>query len=313
MGINTDLKELGAIIGQNILWTILPLGAVGNSLIVTYFLKINYVTKLSRMSLYHFLIIILAVVDLLTSVTTSLIIHQFYKTTWHMGHVMCNVGYPFLMSVLTFISCWILVLLSYERYRSLTRPFERRATKCKYCVIICVIVLLCWLSFIPFTLKTRIVEDEDRNTRCADGMRFFDATEYVLYAGFLRMLDCFMPASLMFFFYARIRNWMNLDANEFPLTDESRKRNLLALRTLRNLIIVYVVCVFPGRLVVTGLHIDDNYRTESGLGRIYYFNFVHELFSLISLLNNVVNVIVYAVMIKDFRGFILTLVTFGRL
>ena len=310
---SADLKELGAIIGQNILWIILPLGAVGNLLIIAYFLKINFAKKLSKMSIYHFLIILLAVVDLFTSVTTSIIIHQFYKTTWHMGTFMCQVGYPFLMSVLTFISCWILVLLSYERYRSISKPFERRATKCKYSIVILAIIAFCWLSFIPFTLKTRVIVDEEQNIRCADGMQYFEATEYVFYACFLRTLDCFLPASLMFLFYSRIRNWMSQDTNEFPLTEESKKRNRLALRTLRNLIVVYVACVFPGRLVVTVLHIEDNYRKEGGNVRLYYFNFVHELFSLITLLNNVVNVFVYAAMIKDFRRFILSLITFGRL
>lgn len=101
---------------------------------------------------------------------------------------------------------------------------------------------------------------------------------------------------------------MNQEVNNLPLTDESKKRNRVALRTLRNLIIVYIACVFPGRIVVAGIHIDDNYQTE---GRRDYFNLVHELFSLVSLFNNVVNVFVYAAMIKDFRKFILSIFTFG--
>lgn len=96
------------------------------------------------------------------------------------------------------------------------------------------------------------------------------------------------------------------------MTEESKRRNKLALKTLRNLIIVYIACVFPGRLVIAGLNLEDRYRT-GGTERVYYFYFVQELFSLIALFNYVVNVFVYAVMIKDFRKFILTLITFGRL
>ena len=307
---NNDLKNLGEIIGKNIFWMIMPLGAAGNLLIIVYFLKINFANKLTKMSLYHFLIIQLAIVDLMTSVTTSVTIGEFYKPAWRMGSFMCKIGYPFLISILPYVSYWILVLISYERYRSITQPFAIRGTKCKYSIIIFLIIVICCLAFIPFMLNTKIEVDAHKNRKCVDGMRNFSPTDYVFYALFLRTLDCFLPAFLMYFFLRRIQNWMNKDTNQLPLTEESKKRNSLALKTLRNLIIVYICCVFPGKLVVTGLHVEDNFRTD---GRRFYFNFVHELFSLVSLLNNVVNVFVYAVMIKDFRRFLLTLITFGRL
>ena len=297
-------------IGEVIFWIIVPLGASGNLLIISYFLKINFGNKLTKMSLYHFLIIQLAIVDLMTSVITSITISKFYEPAWRLGSFMCTFGYPFLISILPYVSYWILVLISYERYRSITQPFAIRGTKCKYSIIIFLIIVICCLAFIPFMSKTRVKIDAHENRKCEDGMRNFSATNYVFYALFLRTLDCFLPASLMYFFLRRIQNWMNKDVNQLPLTEESKKRNSLALKTLRNLIIVYITCVFPGRLVVTGLHVEDNFRTD---GIRFSFKFVHELFSLVSLLNNVVNVFVYAVMIMDFRRFILTLITFGRL
>ena len=308
MGKN-DLKNLGNIIGKNIFWMIMPLGAAGNLLIIVYFLKINFANKLTKMSLYHFLIIQLAIVDLITSVTTSVTINKIHGSAWSLGSFMCSIGYPFLISILPYVSYWILVLISYERYRSITQPFAIRGTKCKYSIIIFLIIVICCLAFIPFMLKTRVKIDAHENRKCEDGMRNFSPTNYVFYALFLRTLDCFLPASLMYFFLRRIQNWMNKYVNHLPLTEESKKRNSLALKTLRNLIIVYICCVFPGRLVVTGLHVEDNFRTD---GRRFYFKFVHEISSWVSLLNNVVNVFVYGVMIKDFRRFLLTLITFGR-
>ena len=307
---NNKLRRLSDVIGKNIFWIIVPLGASGNLLIIAYFLKINFTNKLTKMSLHHFLIIQLAIVDLATSVITPVIINEFYEPAWSLGSFMCKIGYPFLISVLPYVSYWILVLISYERHRCITQPFAIRGTKCKYSIVIFLIVAICCLAFIPFMLNTKIEVDAHKNRKCVDGMRNFHPTDYVFYALFLRTLDCFLPASLMYFFLRRIQNWMNKDVNHLPLTEESKKRNSLALKTLRNLIIVYICCVFPGKLVVTGLHVEDKFRTDR---KRIYFSLVHELFSLVSLLNNVVNVFVYAVMIEDFRSFILTLITFGRL
>ena len=307
---NGRLQTVSDILAKNIFWVIVPIGAFGNLLIIAYFLKINFANKLSKMSLYHFLIIQLAIVDLITSVATSVAIWGFYDITWRMGSFACTIGIPFMMGVLPYVSCWILVLISYERCRSITQPFAIKGTKCKYSIAILLFVVFCSLSFVPFIKKTKVIVNANNHLRCEDGMRNFEARDYILYAFFLRTLDCFLPASLMYCLYHRIRVWMNNDVNHLPLTEESKKRNSLALKTLRNLIIVYIAFVFPGRLVVTALHIEDNFRANE---RSHYFSLIHELSSLVSLLNNVVNVFVYAVMIKDFRKFILNLVTFGRL
>ena len=308
---SNELRKLGDVIGKNIFWIIVPLGAFGNLLIIAYFLKINFAIKLTKMSLYHFLIIQLAIVDLITSVITSITISEFYKPAWRMGSFMCTFGSKFLISILPYISCWILVLISYERYRSITQPFAIRGTKCKYSIIIFLIVAICCLAFIPLMARTKFKKDaHNNNPRCLEGTKIFSATDYIIYELFRRIFDCFLPATLMYLFFRRIQNWMNKDVNHLPLTEESKKRNSLALKTLRNLIIVYICCVFPGRLVVTGLNAEDNFRTDR---RRIYFSLVHELFSLVCLLNNVVNVFVYAVMIKDFRRFLLTVITLGRL
>ena len=303
-----SLDELGEMIGSGVFLTIAPIGIAGNLLIIIYFLKVNF-GKWRKMSLYNFLIIQLAIVDMVTSVLNSYIIHEFYEGTWRLGELGCTFGIGFMIGTLPYLSCWVLVLISYERYRSITQPFAISGTKCKYSIFICVILVLCSLPFVPFMLKSRLVKDGDM-VECEDGMRKFSGIEFLLYAFALRTLDCFLPAVLLCFFYRRIRNWMLNESNDFPLTEESKRRNSMALNVLRNLIIVYIASVFPGRLVVTGLHIEDNFLN----GELkYYFKLFHQLFSLISILNNLVNVFVYAFMMKDFRRFLLTLITFGQM
>ena len=302
------LNGLGGIIGSGASYGIAPVGFIGNLLIIIYFLRINF-GKWKKMSLYNFLIIQLAIVDMGTVVTTGLTIKELQKTKWRLGELGCTFGLAFTIGTLPFLSCWVLVLISYERYRSITQPFAISGTKCKYSIFIFFISVLCSLPLIPYILKSKIVKCGDR-VKCEDGMSKFNGVEFVFYVFALRTLDCFLPAVLLCFFYRRIRNWMLKESNNFPLTEESKRRNVMALNVLRNLIIVYIACVFPGRLVMAGLHIEENFGTGK---RKYYFDFLHELFGLMSLLNNLVNVFVYAFMIKDFRRFLLTLITFGQM
>ena len=88
-----SLLILGDVIGKNIFWIIVPLGTIGNLLIIAYFLKINFPTTLRRMSLYHYLIIQLAIVDLVTSITTPATISEFYEPTWNLGSFWCCLLY----------------------------------------------------------------------------------------------------------------------------------------------------------------------------------------------------------------------------
>ena len=303
-----ELNKTGNVLSKFILWIILPFGTTGNLLIISCFLKINF-SNLRKMSVYHFLIIQLAMVDLIISATTPITISEFYEKEWLLGQFMCSYGYPSLISTLPYISCWVLVLIAYQRYRTLTRPFAYTIPKYKYAVAILSIALVCFLFYLPFTLKTRLDVTETGKVECKDGMRYFSAKEYVAYGLFLRTIDCFLPASLMCFFYRGVHKRMNKETNSFVLTEQSKKRNKQALNTLRNLILVYICCVFPGRLVVSGLHMEDNFRTDQR----FYFYFVHELFSFISLLNNIINVVVYLTIIEDFRRFTLKIVTFGKM
>ena len=310
----STFKRITMFLGKNISWFIISLGILGNLFIIMYFLKINR-KNLSKMSLYHFLIIQLAVFDLITSVATSTAIMEFHEPTWQAGRLTCTIVVPLAIGLLPFVSCSILVLLSYERYRSITQPFAPKATKMKYSLMIAAIMLFGTAILVPLMMNGKLVtgtleNPADSQLRCGDGMRNFEAVGYVVYGGFLRILDCFVPAYLMYCFYRRIRVWMNADFNHLPLTPESKKRNELALRTLRNLIIIYIATVFPGRLALSALHADDNFRDNVTTN---YFNFVHQVFTTLSLINNVVNVFVYVVMIKDFRRFLLTLITFGRI
>ena len=280
-------------------------GAIGNILIMIYFVRLNY-GKLKDMSSYHFLIVELALVDFVVSIGTPFYIYNFYGEKWVLGGFACTVGYPFMMSICPLISCWLLVFLSYDRYRSITQPFKVKINKRQYYLASLVLFMVAFLPYIPFIQKTFVYKDESNLHQCFDGMHAFKGVNYVFYSFLFCSTDCFMPAALLYFFYRKI---LVVLQNERPTPSnmELAKRNHVALRTLRNLIIVFVLTVFPGRLVLTGFHIYENFKTVD-VSAIHVY---HELFSLLSLANNIVNIFVYAVMINDFRVYLWKIFTFS--
>ena len=82
------------------------------------------------------------------------------------------------------------------------------------------------------------------------------------------------------------------------------QQNECANKTLRNLIIVYICLVWPGRIFLIISFLLQKYKTL-----LYFENYrlvciLEETFNLWVHLNNVVNVFVYAILIGKFRSFL---------
>ena len=124
------LDELGDIIGRIVFLAAITIGSIGNLLIITYFLKINF-GKWKKMSIYNFLIIHLAIIYIVTSVLSLVIYNEFSNKKWSVGELGCTFGLPLTVGTLPYLSCWELVLISYERYRSITR-YQRNKVQIQY-------------------------------------------------------------------------------------------------------------------------------------------------------------------------------------
>ena len=103
------------------------IGLFGNLFIIIYFIKINY-GKLQRMSSYHFLLIQLAILDFLVSVFFPISLYIGTYQILEMDSLECLIS-KFIYFILPLMFCWVLVLLSYERYRSLAHPFRPKVNK----------------------------------------------------------------------------------------------------------------------------------------------------------------------------------------
>ena len=276
-------------------------GMIGNILIIVYFWKINN-EHVGRMSTYHFLIILLAITDLIVIAVTGISsVATDGKTITDQVHIQLILWA--MRSGSASASCWMLVLLSYERYRSIVHPFKRRLKK-KYAFYFGICV---WCACISAQLSTFLVYEKNRN-------RFPIFLVAVC-------MDCFLPSIALLFFYWRISTYLSkndLSSNTNQVTssdDETKSRrntNRSANKTIRNLAILYVCLVWPSRILGFAVLLIAEYGIVFYCQNQLFFGVLVEILCIFTLVNNAVNVFVYAIMIDGFKSFLWRLMCYCR-
>ncbi|XP_066933598.1 melatonin receptor type 1B-B-like [Clytia hemisphaerica] len=279
---------------------LLPLfliGILGNCIIIIYFIRINK-NKLRQMSVYHFLVISLAIVDLLICLTTPVMRYYDTQPQWHLDEFACKFIRPLSYYVLPYISCWIIVVLSYERYQTIVNPFGKRTSK-RACLL-----TMCFLSIVFLGMFTDFfVGNKLENRKCYAVPDSYGRTGNVVFTILERLFDCFLPTCIMTVCYQRIMcSFKRQDRRASCKT--SLKRKQTALRTLKYLIIVYVVFVFPGRIFGTVVYLFSLYNEawfQEYLGTLtpIYFTLLF-----MCSFNNMVNVFVFIWLVPEFRKFV---------
>ena len=133
--------------------SIFIIGSIGNSLIIVYFVK-RQKHGLKKMSSYHFLIIQLAIADLLVSICVPMFN---YMAPPNLNEFLCKIHHIVVMGLST-VSCVILVVLSYERHRAIVYPFKPKPTKLKI-QILCMLIWILFLSvFIIYSIKNMFLD-----------------------------------------------------------------------------------------------------------------------------------------------------------
>jgi 7 transmembrane receptor (rhodopsin family). len=266
------------------------IGVIGNALIIVYFLKTNK-KSLSRMSSYHFLIVKLALADLLVCTLFSLenwsrrFPSQYHDTLFVIKGTSISV------------SCWLLVFLSFERYRNIVHRFKQEITKRQFTLVTILTTLFFLASYVSYVLRK-------------DNLLAVETFLYTL-SGYV-LMDNMLPITFMCYFYRRISKTL-LSAPVVVTTDIANSQRHLqnkkaAQRTLKLLILIYVVCVLPGRLAITLFYILHQYM---GVISLRTTDLLNNAVKFLVCMNNVVNVFVYTKMIVDFRRFVINVFTCG--
>ena len=286
---------------SNIYPAIFVMGCLSNLLIIIYFVKFNS-RNLKKISLYHFLIINLAIADLCASAG---VFNNPYNYLWELGEFTCIFLSPFITSACPMVSCWLLVLISFVRFRSIVYPLRERINKkrCGLCI------LIIWIIFyvLFFVLYFAISKSDFRANESIN----------IINSSVTHTLDTFLPLAIMLLLYNKMKKRLNIEANgnSFALTDQSRQRNRRALRTIKGLILLFIVTVIPIRVYSVFKLVFANYVQKS---RPLFFVMGKTVITLsgpltmpLFYMNFIVNIFIYAKMIPDFRRFLLAVFTFG--
>ena len=282
------------------------IGNIGNSLIIAYFVR-SQKHGIRKMSGYHFLIIQLAIADLVISFFVP--VFSFADEKQIFGDSVASVfvckAYPFYAMGFPNVSCWLLVLLSYERFRTILYPFKVKLTKMKLQVI-------CTLIWIFFTLVSiaRSLKNQVHSGDCSAPMDI----ELLAHLTFTVTMDTFIPVTLMTIFYRRMSKKLKFE--EDPLREvnvrdnANQRRKKQALKTILYLTIIYVCFVVPGRMLAMFLSFTYAFNPSLIVGPSTpkFIKHVWNTFLIFWVyVNNFANIFIYAALIKGFRSFVMTL------
>ena len=109
----TYVQDLRAIF-INLVWLMLVVGVSGNFLVISYFISKHW-KKLRKMSAYHFLLIMLAVVDGAYCIGISIFHYYEFQLVWKLGSLECVYGLNFIKLWFPMLSYWLVAIIAYER------------------------------------------------------------------------------------------------------------------------------------------------------------------------------------------------------
>ena len=233
------------------------IGVLANALVIIYFLIVkNYGKPLKNLSSYHLLIVLLALVDFLICLMLS--INSFH---WDIFQPIPRFVVVAIYDTLSLLSCCFLVLISYQRYRKIIHPLKRQLQKRTVLLVSLILTLFIYsMNYVIFYYKNPVV------------LCFVES----LFIHFI--METVMCTAIMYYFYRNISMKVYSEILRFHGTRHNIiqiKKKTTALNTLKWLILVYVICVVPGRGIFMVLRFLDTYTLVTH----QYFTFFNHLYS----------------------------------
>ena len=289
--------------------SLLTIGVIGNGLIIGYFVKINK-KKLQKMTTYHFLLTYLAFVDIVVSIGVPL--SYFNRENWWSNEFVCKYSNLFLGMTLPSYSVYILVMVSYERYRKMVYPFKTPIKK-KILSIFLFFLIVAGIGFYFPLMNAHEME----NNECLSLTTLLQSKIIitVYFVGGI-FYDCLIPSAIMVWFYFKISANIKEFHNTSKTLDQNHKqtnakqdlqiyaRKRVALKTLRTLIIMCILFITPGRIFSAAVMLIVVKAPSFYRQHYIAFSKAYNLMEISVYLNNMGNVFVYAWLIVGFRGFL---------
>lgn len=282
------MDQLIYVVTYFVLGNILILTAViGNCFVIAYF---GFREK--RNSSYSAFILVLAISDLCGTICSFVLLVQFGLGGASISvPVICIVLRP-AVEICLGVSSFLVMGMSYERYRGLTKPMNSKKTKRKLVFVYFGLVCTGWILYsVPLYIVST-----SYGIRCG-----VVVTQRLLYySATVVLVKSIIPFMLMSYFYFQIKK--TLDAQLRSLGNSAIiERNTAVLRTLKILIIFFGIFVCVPSIVPV-----INYKMRLLSREKKFWTYLLNACAIgLPLINNAVNCFVYAGYVKKFRKFLL--------
>lgn len=265
---------------------IIIIGTVGNAYVVYVF---GIKTRTQR---FEYFLVLLAIVDLISSflVPTSflyLTITGFKR--WHFGISGCKI-IPSLLQISVSVSQGVLLLISFERYHTLKKPFSVRLSYVKIVIwLICVLAVSILLVY-PYITTLKVHEDRFNgiNTCVPDGRHY----KTLLLSALIQVLRDIIALSLMLTFGYIIQK--TLTKQHKNLTWDRNRFSEKGRKLLRNVIIAFAILTLPVDIFQCFFYAMIYAQIKFSPRAFSVILVSNTLLNLLQISNSVVNVFIYS-------------------
>ena len=267
--------------------TLKLIGVLCNPFIISYIITSSR-KNVKKMSTYHFLLLLLAIIDWLICLT-EIPDHLDYLEIIPYNQVLTNTDV--LTTPLQLQSMFGLFFVSLLRYQSIVHPFKTKWTKRRYFFFFLATLIGSFLIYLP-----NFFPQQD-----------MDAAMYFLAENVLN-IDIgisFVFLVILIVLYFKMRKVLK-EGQE----SRSKERNKKALKTLRFLLVLFAFTMVLSKIIFIFLHEliykTSNFKEMNGAEKTTV-HLVEILLLHVIFLNNVGNFFIYLKMMPDFRRFMLNL------
>ena len=284
-------------------------GITGNTLVVLVYLRAH-----KKITPFKFLIIHLAVCDLLFSFAQMVQIYPWLQLSWLDSNVQWTnkVGCQFSCSIVllgSLVSIGTILVITVDRFQGITKriPENMRDNQWpKVALRIITIWCICIGSIIPTFISTEI----DAQGKCREPWhKAFGNTGRQAYSVYLLLVSCVIPAALMAIMHGMIIlklrkpiQFSGIYRNmQEAIVKKRNKQDIRIVKILVTIVVAFVICVLPQRIVWVVISFSN--LTPHERWPLIVSGYMPYPFQA------AVNPLIYSIIDKDFRKELISLIT----
>ncbi|XP_057289931.1 neuromedin-B receptor-like isoform X1 [Hydractinia symbiolongicarpus] len=276
------------VVTMIILTGIFSIGLLGN-LLVVYIFGVRSRNNVKRFERF---LLMLGFIDLASSVIIPLSFMYLTATKfqqWHFGEIGCKL-IPSLLQISITLSQGVLILISYERYHTLVKPFNDPLSRGKIGLWILIVVALSIFFVLPYMSTFSVHENQQYNTKtCAPDS---DKTGMSLGSALLQVTRDIIALGVMGFLGFRMNR--TLVKQHDNLTWRREKMSRKGRRLLKLVIIIFSILTLPldiYQVIFYAVVHSNVHISKKGYEIIVMVN---TFLNLVQTSNSVVNVFIYS-------------------